>query len=188
MFIRGMFRFIRPAKAPCALVLMDPPYNQDLAPPALAALQTAGWLTPGALAAVVTLVFYVAVVTPLSGSYFADLFGERGWVPYGITWLSAWAGVLLVIKAQLLGGQLTVDSRSRHHVCAVPQRRDASCAGDLAQSRTAARGTPAHPSEPGSRARTWQWNRRTRGLPGRTTARSHQARRIVSRESIVRAH
>ena len=40
------------AKAPCALVLMDPPYNQDLAPPALAALQTAGWLAPGALAAV----------------------------------------------------------------------------------------------------------------------------------------
>ncbi len=59
----------------------------------------------GAVAAVVTLVFYVAVVTPLSGSYFADLFGERGWVPYGITWLSAWAGVLLVIKAQLLSGQ-----------------------------------------------------------------------------------
>jgi 16S rRNA (guanine966-N2)-methyltransferase len=41
-----------PAKAPCELVLMDPPYNQDLAPPALAALQAAGWLAPGALAAV----------------------------------------------------------------------------------------------------------------------------------------
>jgi len=45
---------LRPPKAtaPCALVLMDPPYNQDLAPPALAALRTAGWLAPGALAAV----------------------------------------------------------------------------------------------------------------------------------------
>ncbi len=41
-----------PARAPCELVLMDPPYNQDLAPPALAALQAAGWLAPGALAAV----------------------------------------------------------------------------------------------------------------------------------------
>ncbi len=41
-----------PAKAPCELVLMDPPYNQDLAPPALAALHRAGWLAPGALAAV----------------------------------------------------------------------------------------------------------------------------------------
>jgi 16S rRNA (guanine966-N2)-methyltransferase len=39
-------------KAPCDLVLMDPPYNQDLAPPALAALQAAGWLAPGALATI----------------------------------------------------------------------------------------------------------------------------------------
>ncbi len=45
---------LRPPKAvtPCELVLMDPPYNQDLAPPALAALQRAGWLAPGALATV----------------------------------------------------------------------------------------------------------------------------------------
>jgi len=45
---------LRPPKAmaPCELVLMDPPYNQDLAPPALAALQAAGWLAPGALATV----------------------------------------------------------------------------------------------------------------------------------------
>jgi 16S rRNA (guanine966-N2)-methyltransferase len=40
------------AKAPCALVLMDPPYNQDLAAPALGALAKAGWLAPGALAVV----------------------------------------------------------------------------------------------------------------------------------------
>ena len=45
---------LRPPKAvaPCVLVLMDPPYNQDLAPPALAALQAAGWLAPGALTTV----------------------------------------------------------------------------------------------------------------------------------------
>lgn len=64
-----------------------------------------GLRATGAIAAVLTLVFYVAVVIPLSGSYFADLFGERGWVPYGITWLSIWAGVLLVVKAQLLNAQ-----------------------------------------------------------------------------------
>jgi 16S rRNA (guanine966-N2)-methyltransferase len=45
---------LRPPKAtaPCELILMDPPYNQDLAPPALAALQAAGWLAAGALATV----------------------------------------------------------------------------------------------------------------------------------------
>ncbi len=41
-----------PATAPCALVLMDPPYNQGLATPALGALMAAGWLAPEALAAV----------------------------------------------------------------------------------------------------------------------------------------
>ena len=41
-----------PAPAPCDLVLMDPPYNQGLASPALAALEAAGWLAPGALAVV----------------------------------------------------------------------------------------------------------------------------------------
>ena len=41
-----------PATVACSLVLMDPPYNQDLAPPALSALKAAGWLAPGALAVV----------------------------------------------------------------------------------------------------------------------------------------
>jgi 16S rRNA (guanine966-N2)-methyltransferase len=41
-----------PAVAPCALVLMDPPYNQGMGPPALAALLATGWLAPGALAVV----------------------------------------------------------------------------------------------------------------------------------------
>jgi 16S rRNA (guanine966-N2)-methyltransferase len=31
---------------------MDPPYNQGLASPALAALEAAGWLAPGALGVV----------------------------------------------------------------------------------------------------------------------------------------
>ena len=42
-----------PAKADgCSLVLLDPPYNQGLAAPALTALAEAGWLAPGALVSV----------------------------------------------------------------------------------------------------------------------------------------
>ena len=41
-----------PAREPCAIVLMDPPYNQGLAAPALSALAAAGWIAPGALVAV----------------------------------------------------------------------------------------------------------------------------------------
>ena len=36
----------------CTLALLDPPYNQGLAAPALAALAEAGWLAPGALVSV----------------------------------------------------------------------------------------------------------------------------------------
>ncbi|MBB4266067.1 16S rRNA (guanine(966)-N(2))-methyltransferase RsmD [Roseospira visakhapatnamensis] len=43
-----------PAPAPCALVLMDPPYGQDLAKPALVALDRAGWIAPDALCVVET--------------------------------------------------------------------------------------------------------------------------------------
>ena len=45
---------LRPPRAAalCDLVLMDPPYNQGLAPPALIALRAAGWLAPGALAVI----------------------------------------------------------------------------------------------------------------------------------------
>ncbi len=38
-----------PPGTPCGLVFMDPPYGQDLAVPALAALHAAGWIAPGAL-------------------------------------------------------------------------------------------------------------------------------------------
>jgi 16S rRNA (guanine966-N2)-methyltransferase len=41
-----------PASAPVALAFLDPPYRSGLAGPALAALAAAGWLGPGALAAV----------------------------------------------------------------------------------------------------------------------------------------
>jgi biopolymer transport protein ExbB/TolQ len=58
------------------------------------------------LAAVgLTLLFYIVLVSPLERTYFGELFSARGWVPYVITWLSAWAGLLLAIKAWLLAGQ-----------------------------------------------------------------------------------
>ncbi|RMD64256.1 MAG: 16S rRNA (guanine(966)-N(2))-methyltransferase RsmD [Alphaproteobacteria bacterium] len=41
-----------PAPAPCHLVLMDPPYGQDMATPALRALRAAGWIAPGAIVTV----------------------------------------------------------------------------------------------------------------------------------------
>lgn len=41
-----------PAREACSVVLMDPPYNQDLPRPAILALDAAGWLTPGALVVV----------------------------------------------------------------------------------------------------------------------------------------
>jgi 16S rRNA (guanine966-N2)-methyltransferase len=37
------------ADAPCSLILLDPPYGKDLVPRALAALDAAGWIAPGAL-------------------------------------------------------------------------------------------------------------------------------------------
>lgn len=44
---------LRPPRAaqPATLILLDPPYGQDLIPRALAALRDAGWIAPGALIA-----------------------------------------------------------------------------------------------------------------------------------------
>jgi 16S rRNA (guanine966-N2)-methyltransferase len=41
-----------PARRAAAIAFLDPPYRSGLAAPALAALAAAGWLAPGALAAV----------------------------------------------------------------------------------------------------------------------------------------
>jgi 16S rRNA (guanine966-N2)-methyltransferase len=38
-----------PRGRPCSLVFLDPPYGRELVPAALAALDAAGWLAPGAL-------------------------------------------------------------------------------------------------------------------------------------------
>jgi biopolymer transport protein ExbB/TolQ len=62
----------------------------------------------GLVAAVLTVVFYIALVKPLGATYFGALFGARGWVPYVISFLSIWSGVLLVAKYRLLTAQTRV--------------------------------------------------------------------------------
>ena len=52
----------------------------------------------GLLAVVVTAVFYIALVMPLIETSFGQLFGARGWVPYAVSYLAAWCGVLLAAK------------------------------------------------------------------------------------------
>ncbi|MCS5638554.1 MAG: MotA/TolQ/ExbB proton channel family protein [Myxococcota bacterium] len=56
----------------------------------------------GLVAAGVTVVFYVAVVMPLGETFFGQLFGARGWVPYAVSYLAAWCGVLLAAKYRRL--------------------------------------------------------------------------------------
>ncbi len=41
-----------PAREACSIILMDPPYNQDLPRPAILALDAAGWIAPAALVVV----------------------------------------------------------------------------------------------------------------------------------------
>jgi biopolymer transport protein ExbB/TolQ len=64
--------------------------------------------TTGAIAGGLTLVFYLGLVTPLGDSYFGQLFGARGWVPYAISYLALWCGVLLAAKYLRLRRRLGV--------------------------------------------------------------------------------
>ncbi|MBS0220986.1 MAG: 16S rRNA (guanine(966)-N(2))-methyltransferase RsmD [Proteobacteria bacterium] len=50
--VRGDATRPPPAREACDLVFLDPPYRSGLAAPALAALEEAGWLTPGAIVTV----------------------------------------------------------------------------------------------------------------------------------------
>ena len=58
-----------------------------------------------AVAVTATGLFYYLLVRPLSHTYFGELFGDRGWIPYVITLLSAWALVVLAFKLRILWGQ-----------------------------------------------------------------------------------
>ncbi|MGD9880213.1 MAG: 16S rRNA (guanine(966)-N(2))-methyltransferase RsmD [Reyranella sp.] len=50
--VRGDATRPPPAQAACDLVFLDPPYRSGQATPALAALDAAGWLSPGAIATI----------------------------------------------------------------------------------------------------------------------------------------
>lgn len=63
-------------------------------------------LLSGAVALVATAVFYLGVVMPLRHTGFGEIFADRGWVPYAITFLTAWSGVVLALKAWRLQGQV----------------------------------------------------------------------------------
>ena len=58
-------------------------------------------LPPAAIGLVFTLVFY-AILHVLPESPFSELFANRGWVPYVITLISAWALALLAAKLRRL--------------------------------------------------------------------------------------
>jgi len=64
--------------------------------------------TTGAVAAAITVLFYVVVVPPLLGTMVGDLFGDRGRVPYAIAFLSFWAVVILVEKFRRVARQRDV--------------------------------------------------------------------------------
>lgn len=66
-------------------------------------------LAPTGLASLaLTAVFYAGVVGPLGDTAFGAIFGARGWVPYVISFLSIWAGVLLAWKYRRLRAQSRV--------------------------------------------------------------------------------
>ncbi|MEE3328131.1 MAG: MotA/TolQ/ExbB proton channel family protein [Myxococcota bacterium] len=64
----------------------------------------------GALAVILTLLFYLVIVGPLDQTYLGQLFGNRGWVPYVISDLAIWSGVLLVVRYRRLTRETRVFS------------------------------------------------------------------------------
>ena len=79
-----------------------------------------GAWTSGGIALVATGAFYTAVIPWVRDTYLGELFAGRGWVPYGITWLSAWAAVMLLRKASSGASDLNCFQRP------CPSRRAAS--------------------------------------------------------------
>ncbi len=63
-------------------------------------------LLSGGVAVGLTILFYLAVVTPLRSTGFGELFADRGWVPYAITFLTAWSISILVWKTWRLSSQV----------------------------------------------------------------------------------
>jgi biopolymer transport protein ExbB/TolQ len=65
----------------------------------------AGLLATGAIATVLTALSYLILFRPLRGTYFGDLFADRGWVPYPTVWMFFWAFAILGVKLWKLTAQ-----------------------------------------------------------------------------------
>ena len=50
----------------------------------------------------ITAAFYLLLVIPLRSTYYGELFYKRGWVPYAIILLAAWAVSMLIFKSRKL--------------------------------------------------------------------------------------
>jgi biopolymer transport protein ExbB/TolQ len=66
------------------------------------------FLSSGLAGAALTAAFYLMIVYPLRGTYFADLFSDRGWVPYAVALMAGWSAVILAHKYRLLREQEAV--------------------------------------------------------------------------------
>lgn len=92
----------------------------------------------GIVGAVLTVVFYMAFPLPLlRPGYFFSLFAERGWVPYGITFLFFWG--VVVILAKFLGmlrerRYLRDDPMSKIGVAAITPEAAQKAASNLSES------------------------------------------------------
>ena len=62
----------------------------------------------GLIAAGATIAFYLVIVFPLRQTYFGELFGARGWVPYAVSYLAFWCAALLAAKYVRLRRRLRV--------------------------------------------------------------------------------
>ena len=69
-------------------------------------------------AAILTVLFYAALI-PFKGTFFADMFTERGPTPYAIALLSAWSFIILLVKSRKLALQRKA---LEHHV--VPEAHE----------------------------------------------------------------
>jgi biopolymer transport protein ExbB/TolQ len=96
------------ASVPIALAPTSLPQAATTAPAHASGPRDVPLGSTGLIAAGLTLVFYLGLVGPLGDTYFGELFGARGWVPYVISFLSFWSGVMLVAKYRRLSLQMRV--------------------------------------------------------------------------------
>ncbi len=81
-----------PPRAPASTLIRPPGTNVSV-------------LLTGAAAAGATALFYILLVIPFRKTYFGQLLAARGWVQYGIMFLSFWAAAVLILKSRKISRQ-----------------------------------------------------------------------------------